>query len=77
MVSEQNGYEGNGQRREEKVALDKAELHDSEEKCKVQAYTMVTILRMEGKRTILRVDNKKIFHNTVQNPKSKHIGQVR
>ena len=32
MVSEQVGYEGNGKRRGEEVALDKAEVHDKEEK---------------------------------------------
>ena len=32
MVSEQVGYEGNGNRRGEEVALDKAEVHDKEEK---------------------------------------------
>ena len=39
MVGEQSGYEGNGKRREKEVALDQSEVHDSEEKCKVQAYT--------------------------------------
>ena len=60
MASEQVGYEGNGKRRGEEVALDQAEVHDKEEKCKIQAYTRVTILRMTGKKT---------FHNTDQNPK--------
>ena len=60
MVSEQSGYEGNGQRRGEEVASDQAELHNKEEECKIQAYTVVTILRMKGKKT---------FHNTDQNPK--------
>ena len=32
MVSEQVGYKGNGKRRGDKVALDKAEVHDKEEK---------------------------------------------
>ena len=32
MGSEQVGYEGNGKRRGEEVALDKAEIHDKEEK---------------------------------------------
>ena len=60
MVNGQVGYEGNGQRRGEEVALDQTEVHDKKEKCKIQAYTMVTILRMIG---------KKIFHNIDQNPK--------
>ena len=64
MVSEQSGYEGKGQRREEEIPLDQSEVHDSEENCKVQAYTRVTILRMEGKKTILRIEDKKIFHST-------------
>ena len=61
MVSEQVECEGNGKKRGEEVALDKAEVHDKEEKCKIHAYTRVTILRMTGKR---------ILHNTDQNPKS-------
>ena len=76
MVSEQSSYEGNGQRREVEVALNQSEVHDSEDKCKIQACTKVTILRIEGKRTILGID-KKIFHNTKQNPKSEYRGQVR
>ena len=32
MGSEQVGYEGNGKRRWEEVALDKTEVHDKEEK---------------------------------------------
>ena len=44
MVSEQVGYEGNGQRRGEEVALDQAELYDKEEKYKIQAFLSVTIL---------------------------------
>ena len=32
MVSEQDGYEGNGKRRGEEIALDNAEVHDKEEK---------------------------------------------
>ena len=32
MVSEQVGYKGNGKRRGGEVALDKAEVHDKEEK---------------------------------------------
>ena len=61
MVSEQVGYEGNGQRRGKEVVLEKGEVHDEEEKCKIQADTRVTILRMTGKKT---------FHNTDWNPKS-------
>ena len=60
MVSEQSGYEESGQRRGEEVALDQSEVHDNEERCKIQDDTMVTILRMMGKKT---------FHNTDQNPK--------
>ena len=60
MVSDQSCFEGNGQRRGEEEALDQSEVHDCEEKCKIQAYTRVTILRMTG---------KKIFHGTNQNPK--------
>ena len=60
MVSVQVGYEGNGQRRGEEVALDKVEVHDQEEKCKIQAYARVNIIRMTG---------KKISHDTDQNPK--------
>ena len=59
-VSGQVGYEGKGQRQGEEVALDQAELHDKDEKCKTQAYTRVTIPRMMG---------KKILYNTDQNPK--------
>ena len=51
---------GNGKRRGDEVALDKAEIHDQEEKCKIQAYIRVTILIMTG---------KKILHDTDQNPK--------
>ena len=40
--------------------MKQSEIHDKEEKCKIQAYTRVAILRMTG---------KKIFHNTDQNPK--------
>ena len=32
MVSQQVGYEGNGKRRGKEVALDKAEIHNKEEK---------------------------------------------
>ena len=61
MDSEQVGYKGNGKRRGEEVALDKTWVHDKEEKCKIQAYTRVTIPRMTG---------KKILHdNSDQNPK--------
>ena len=59
MFSEQVGYEGNGQSRGEEVALDQAEVNDKEEKCKIQVYTVVTILQMTGKKT---------FHNTDQEP---------
>ena len=51
--------------RGEEVTLDQSEVNDSEENCKVQAYTRVTILRMEGKQ---------IFHNTDHNSKSKYTG---
>ena len=34
MVSEQVGYEGNGKRRGEEGALEKAEIHDKENKMK-------------------------------------------
>ena len=59
MVSEQHGYEGNGQRRDEEVPSDQSEVHDNEKKCKIQVYTSVTILQMTGKKT---------FHNTDQEP---------
>ena len=62
MVSEQVGYEGNCQRRGEEVALDQAEVHDKEDKCKIQAFTRATILRMTG---------KKILDNTNQNANKK------
>ena len=70
MVSGRVGYEVNGQRRGEEVALDQTEVHDNEEKCKIQyPYTRVTILQMTGKKT---------FHNTDQNPKlEEKKGQVR
>ena len=32
---------------------------------------------MEGKKTILRIECKKSFHNTDQNPKPAYRGQVR
>ena len=67
MVSKHSGYEGNSQRRWEEVALEQLKVHDNEEKCKVQAYTMVTILGIEG---------KKIFHSIDQNPKVEYRGQV-
>ena len=77
MESEQSGIEENGKRQGEEMALDQSEVPDSEEKCKVQAYTVVTIFRMEDKKkTILRIEDKKIFHNTDQNPKSEYRGQV-
>ena len=60
MVSGQVGYDGNDKRRGEVVPLDKAEVHDKKRKCKIQAYTRVTILKMTG---------KKILHDTEQNPK--------
>ena len=56
MFSEQNGYEEYGHRRGEEVALDQAEVHDKEEKCKIQADTRVTILRMTGKKTSKNTD---------------------
>ena len=59
MVIGQIGYEGNGQRREEEMALDQVEVHDNEEKCKIQAYIRVTILQITG---------KKMFHNAGQEP---------
>ena len=52
MCSEQVGYEGYSQRRGEEVAQDQAEVHDNEEKCKIQAYIMVTILQVTGKKTL-------------------------
>ena len=75
MASEQSGFERNGQRRGEEVALDQAEVHDSEEKWKIKAFTRVIILRMEDKRTISRVNDKKIFHNTDQNSELEYRGQ--
>ena len=60
MVNDQSGYEGNAQRTGEEVPLDQIEVLDNEEKCKVQAYTVVTILKMTG---------KKIFHTTDYSPK--------
>ena len=58
MVSGQIGYEGNGQRRGEEFALDQAELHDNEEKCKIQAYIRVTILQMTGKKKLHNADQE-------------------
>ena len=58
MVSGQVGYEGNGQRRGEEVALDQAEVHDNEEKCKIQAYIRVTILQMTGKKKLHNADQE-------------------
>ena len=49
MISVQNGYDGSGQRRGKVVVLDQSGVHDNGEKCKVQAYTRIPILRMEGK----------------------------
>ena len=60
MINEQSGYEENGQRSEEEVALNQSEIHGNEEKCKTQAFTRVTIPRMTG---------KKIFHISDQNLK--------
>ena len=60
MVTEQVGYEGNGQKRGEEITLGHTEAYDKEEIYKIQACTRVTILRMTGKKT---------FHNTDQNPK--------
>ena len=67
MVSEQVGYEGSGQRRGEEVALDHTEVHDNEEKSKIQASTRATILRKTG---------KKIIHNTDQNPKYRYTDTI-
>ena len=47
-------------RGEGEVALDQVEVQDNEEKCKMQTYTRLTILRMTGEKTL---------HNTDQNPK--------
>ena len=52
MVSEQVGYEGNGKRIGEEVALDKTEAHEKKRKCKIQAYTRVTIPRLTGKKIL-------------------------
>ena len=68
MGSEQSGCEGKGQRIREEVALDQSEAHDNEEKCKVQAYKSITILRMTGKKS---------FHNTYQKPKLEYRDQSR
>ena len=40
----------------EEVAWDQSEVPDNEEKCKIQAYTRVTILRMTGKKTFCNND---------------------
>ena len=77
MVSVETDYEGNCQSREEDVALDQSEVHENEEKYKTQASTRVTILQMEVKKSILRIEDKEIFHKTDQNPKSEYRGQVR
>ena len=58
MVSGQVGYEGNGQRRGEEAELDQAEVHDNEEKCKIQVYIRVTILQMTGKKKIHNADQE-------------------
>ena len=63
MVSEQTG-----QRRGKEVEFDQVGLHDSEEKCKTQAYTGVTKQRMTGNKTV---------HNTDKNSKLEYSGQVR
>ena len=58
MVREQVGYEGNGQKRGEEVALHQAEIHDNEGKCKIQDYIRVTILQMTAKKTLHNVDQE-------------------
>ena len=40
------------------VALDQAEVHDNEEKCKIQAYIRVTILQMTGKKKLHNADQE-------------------
>ena len=37
---------------------------------------MVAILRIEVRNTMLRMEGKKIFHNTDQNPKSKYKAKL-
>ena len=44
------------------------EVHDYEGKCKEQAYTRLTILRMEVENNQPRIECKKIFHNIGENP---------
>ena len=44
--------------RGEEVVLDQAEAHDNEEKCKIQAYTRVTILQMTGKKKLHNADQE-------------------
>ena len=57
--------------------MEKKEVHDNREKCKEQAYTMVAILGMEGKKkTILRIEGKQIFYNFDHNSESEYRGQV-
>ena len=58
MVSKQASYEVNGKRIGEEVALDQEEIHDKEEKCKVQDCTRVTILQMTGKKTLHNADQE-------------------
>ena len=58
MVSGQVGYEGNGQKRGEEVALDQAEVHDNEEECKIEAYIRITILQLTGKKTLHNADQE-------------------
>ena len=43
---------------DKEVALDQAEIHDKEEKYKVQAYTRVTILLMTGMKTLHNADQE-------------------
>ena len=40
------------------VALHQTEVHDNEEKCKIQAYIRVTILQMTGKKTLHNADQE-------------------
>ena len=61
MLSEQVGYEGNGKRRGEEVALDKADVHVKEEK-------MQDTHLYKGNH-ILRMTCNKILHDTDQKPK--------
>ena len=62
MVSEQFGYERNGQRKEGEVALDQDEVHDKEEECMIQDYTRVTIYEWQVRKystILIRTLNKK------------------